>query len=78
MALRYGSERYRRVLAELMLEETLTPVCSPAYLAEAGGLVSAESLAGCILLHEDRICANWEHWFALAGVDRVRNGRSPA
>jgi len=78
VALRYGSGRYPRVLAERMLEETLTPVCSPAYLAEAGGLASMESLADCTLLHEDRMLANWEQWFALAGVDRTRSGRGPA
>ena len=77
-ALRYGSGRYPRVLAERMLEETVTPVCSPAYRAEAGGLASPASLADCTLLHEDRMLANWEQWFALAGVHKARSGRGPA
>jgi LysR family glycine cleavage system transcriptional activator len=37
-----------------------------------------ESLADCTLLHEDRMLANWEQWFALAGVERTRSGRGPA
>jgi LysR family glycine cleavage system transcriptional activator len=43
-----------------------------------GGLPSPTTLADLMLLHEDRLQANWEQWFALAGVDRVRSGRGPA
>lgn len=78
VAIRYGGGRYPRVLAERILEETVTPVCSPAYRAGMGGLSSVESLAGCTLLHEDRMLANWEQWLALAGVDSVRSDRGPA
>lgn len=78
VAIRYGSGRYPRVLAERILEETVTPVCSPDYRARMGGLPSAESLAGCTLLHEDRMLANWEQWFALAGVGSVPSDRGPA
>lgn len=78
VAIRYGSGRYRNVVAERILDETVTPVCSPAYLAAAGGLPTPESLVSCTLLHEDRMLANWEQWFALAGVDRFSSGRGPA
>ncbi|WP_420211793.1 transcriptional regulator GcvA [Burkholderia aenigmatica] len=78
VAIRYGSGRYPRVLAERILEETVTPVCSPAYRAKMGGLTSVESIAGCTLLHEDRMLANWEQWFALAGIRGVRSDRGPA
>lgn len=77
-AIRYGSGRYRNVVAERILEETVTPVCSPTYLAAVGGLPTPESLVSCTLLHEDRMLANWEQWFALAGVDRPASGRGPA
>lgn len=77
-ALRYGSGSYPRVLAERMLDETVTPVCSPAYRAEQGGLSLPAELAACTLLHEDRMLADWTQWFALAGVDTVRGGRGPA
>lgn len=82
-ALRYGHGRYPHVAAERILEETLTPVCSPAYRAEMGGLLSVESLAACRLLHEDRLLhddrmlANWELWFAMAGVDGSPQVRGP-
>jgi LysR family transcriptional regulator, glycine cleavage system transcriptional activator len=77
-AIRYGSGRYPGVLAERILEETVTPVCSPGYKAEMAGLPSVASLADCTLLHEDRMLANWEQWFALAGVDLARRRRGPA
>lgn len=77
-AIRYGSGRYRNVVAERILEETVTPVCSLAYLAAVSGLPTPESLLSCTLLHEDRMLANWEQWFALAGVDRPASGRGPA
>jgi LysR family glycine cleavage system transcriptional activator len=78
VAIRYGSGRYPRALAERILEETVTPVCSPAYRAKMGGLASVAHLARCTLLHEDRILANWEQWLALAGIDSVRSDRGPA
>jgi LysR family transcriptional regulator, glycine cleavage system transcriptional activator len=77
-AIRYGSGRYPGALAERILEETVTPVCSPGYRADRGGLPSVARLADCTLLHEDRMLANWEQWFALAGADRVRTRRGPA
>lgn len=76
----YGHGRYPHVVAERILEETLTPVCSPGYRAEMGGLLSVESLAECTLLHEDRLLrndrmlANWERWFEIAGVDGIPGG----
>ena len=70
-AVRYGHGRYPHLAAERILEETLTPVCSPGYRAEMGGLLSVESLANARyllhedrLLHDDRMLANWEFWFA--------------
>lgn len=78
VAIRYGSGRYPRVLAERILEETVTPVCSPAYRAKMGGLGSVERIVGCTLLHEDRMLANWEQWFALAGIRSARSDRGPA
>lgn len=78
VAIRYGSGRYPHVLAERLLEETVTPVCSPDYLAKMGGLPTVAGLARCTLLHEDGMLANWEQWFALAGVGSVRSDRGSA
>ncbi|MDR5783659.1 LysR substrate-binding domain-containing protein [Caballeronia sp. LZ065] len=76
-AIRYGSRHYPRAVAERILEQTVTPVCSPAYRAEMGGLPDVASVAACTLLHEDRMLANWERWFALADDGTVRSGRGP-
>lgn len=77
-AIRYGSGRYPHVVAERILDETVTPVCSPSYLAAIGGLLRPGELMRCKLLHEDRMLANWEQWFAMAGLDGVRIHRGAA
>ncbi|WP_046861665.1 transcriptional regulator GcvA [Microvirga massiliensis] len=82
-AVRYGNGRYPHVASERILEETITPVCSPAYRADMGGLLTVESLAECRLLHENRLLyedhwlATWEQWFAMAGVDAPPRSRGP-
>jgi len=76
-AVRYGIGRYPNVVAERILDETVTPVCSPAYRPAAEGWPALAALPRCTLLHEDRMLANWEQWFAMAGIDRAR-GRGPA
>lgn len=73
-AVRYGIGQYPGAVAERVLDETVTPVCSPAY---AGKWSSPADLASSTLLHEDRMLANWERWFAMAGLDRARS-RGPA
>ncbi len=78
VAIRYGSGRYPRVLAERILDETVTPVCSAEYRAKMGGMASVESLARCTLLHEGGMLANWEQWLALAGLSGVRSDRGTA
>jgi len=77
-ALRYGTGQYPQAIAERILEETVTPVCSPDYKARMGGLPTIASLSRCRLLHEDRMQANWEQWLALAGADGIGSFRGPA
>ena len=77
-AIRYGNSRYPHAISERLLEEYVTPVCSPDFRDVAGGLASPADLLRCILLHEDRMLANWERWFALAGFGRGRTRRGPA
>lgn len=76
-AIRYGTGHYPNAAAERILHETVTPVCSPEYRDKAGKWLSPAILAGCILLHEDRMLANWERWFALAGMEGM-HPRGPA
>lgn len=76
-AVRYGPGHYPGAIAERILDETVTPMCSPAYRSRIGAWSSPADLAGCTLLHEDRMLANWEQWFALAGLAKLRS-RGPA
>ncbi|MFJ1301160.1 transcriptional regulator GcvA [Pseudomonadota bacterium AL_CKDN230030165-1A_HGKHYDSX7] len=77
-AIRYGHGRYPRVSAERIMEETVTHVCSAAYREGAGGLNEVADIRACVLLHEDRMSANWEQWLALAGLDRRLSHRGPS
>lgn len=65
-AIRYGFGRDPNVMSARVLEESVTPVCSPAHLSEAGGLDSAADVLRCTLLHEAGMLADWTQWFALA------------
>lgn len=76
-AVRYGAGHYPNAVAERILDETVTPVCSPEYWGKTGARSSPADLTGCTLLHEDRMLANWERWFALAGLAKLRS-RGPA
>jgi LysR family glycine cleavage system transcriptional activator len=76
-AIRYGFGRYPHAMAERILEESVTPVCSPDYLKSCGGLSAPVQLMRCVLLHEAGMMANWEQWFALSGLGRKRPPRGP-
>lgn len=76
-AVRYGAGQYPNAVAERILDEMVTPVCSPAYASKIGAGASPAELARGTLLHEDRMLANWEQWFALAGLAQLRS-RGPA
>jgi len=73
-AIRYGKGRYYQTASERIIDETLSPVCSPGYRELSGGLAAPADLARCTLLHEerllhgDRMLPNWEMWFAAAGL----------
>jgi len=71
-AIRYGGGRYPRTTSERILNENVNPVCSPAYLRAVGGLATPLELARCVLLHEDRMLANWQKWLSLARVKGVQ------
>lgn len=77
-ALRYGTGTYPGTVSERILDETMSPVCSPDYRAGMGGLTALADLSRCTLLHERRVLhddgtlPNWERWFAAAGVAGIR------
>ena len=54
--------------AETLFEETLLPVCSPAFVAERGHPGEASELLGWPLLYDLHWRSYWVHWFAHQGV----------
>ncbi|QRI66769.1 transcriptional regulator GcvA (plasmid) [Shinella sp. PSBB067] len=65
VALRYGNGQYPFAAAERIMNETVSPVCSPGYREEMGGLHSIEDLLKCKLIHEIGMNTTWERWFAM-------------
>lgn len=76
-AIRYGLGNYRDVTSERILNETVTPVCSPGFLREHNGLKDIKELSNCVLLHEYRMLANWEAWFEMAGEKNFKCPQGP-
>lgn len=68
VALRYGTGEYPTSAAERIMNETVSPVCSPDYRERMGGLRSPEDLAGCRQIHEIGMNTTWERWFAMMGL----------
>ena len=54
----------RTVQSEVLFEETLVPVCSPAFLASRGRPVRPADLHGWPLLYDLAWEDYWAHWFA--------------
>lgn len=72
VCIRFGPGGYGDVQAERLLEECLTPVCSPRY-AEQVGLREPSDLLRCELLHDDVLVdhpahTGWTEWLRHAGV----------
>ena len=76
-AIRHGYGHYPNVMWERVLEEYVTPICSPSYRAQAGGLTDPSDLFHCTLLHEIGMHANWQQWFAMAGLSKKRIPSGP-
>ncbi|MEL6450260.1 MAG: LysR substrate-binding domain-containing protein [Pseudomonadota bacterium] len=65
-AIRYGQGAWPGLVADKLADETITPVCTPAY-AHALGLADPADLARAVLLHGD-IPEDWAAWFKAAGA----------
>jgi LysR family transcriptional regulator, glycine cleavage system transcriptional activator len=62
--------------AEKLVDQSLVPVCSPAFLEKHGPFTSPDMLKGVPLIHDDSLSTravmpNWADWFAAAGVTDV-------
>jgi LysR family glycine cleavage system transcriptional activator len=61
---------------EKLVDQSLVPVCSPAFLEKHGPFTSPDMLKGVPLIHDDSLSTravmpNWADWFAAAGVRDV-------
>lgn len=72
VAMRYGDGRYPHADAERIMNETVSPVCSPGYREQMGGIRSARDVASCRLVHENGMKADWARWFGTVGVPAPR------
>lgn len=74
LAIRYGAGRYPGLETELLMEESILPVCSPRLLQGANPLRTPHDLAHHPLLHDgspdqdDMANTNWAMWLKAASV----------
>ena len=77
LAIRYGGGRYPGLETELLMEESILPVCSPRLLQGAHPLRSPHDLAFHPLLHDgspdqdDMANTSWAMWLKAAGVGDI-------
>lgn len=64
VALRYGNGQYPFASAERIMNEIVSPVCTPEY-RDKMSLHRIEDLARCQLIHEIGMPTTWERWFAI-------------
>ncbi|MEM9668989.1 MAG: transcriptional regulator GcvA [Pseudomonadota bacterium] len=82
IAIRYGRGQYDGLKSELLLDETVLPVCSPALLEGEHGIRKPGDLAHHTLLHDesaenDPSCPDWPSWLAARNVLGVQSRRGP-
>lgn len=82
LAIRYGSGAYPGLEVELLVRDTVYPVCSPALLEGPHGLRSPDQLRHHTLLHDDspdgdESCPTWPMWIRAAGIEGVDATRGP-
>lgn len=72
MAIRYCPTPWPDVYSELLLEDQLTPLCSPEFLERYGPLTSPSRLVDMPLITSStRLTDDWRMWFRKAGVHNV-------
>lgn len=82
VAIRYGTGRYPGLTSELLISESVVPVCSPRLLDGPQPLRSPADVRLHTLLHddspdEDASCPPWALWLKAAGVEGVDATRGP-
>ena len=67
-AIHIGKPNWPRASCTFLMDETVAPVCSPAFLA-ANKIRSDVDLASFPLIQMKSRPFAWEHWFASAGIE---------
>jgi LysR family glycine cleavage system transcriptional activator len=80
LAIRYGRGNYPGLFSKLLLRESVSPVCSPAFLDQWGAIETPEDLIGKPLIHDDSLledesCPTWLMWLKAAGVSKLKSAR---
>lgn len=76
IAIRYGRGQYPGLEVELLLEEEVFPVCSPAFLDGPNPLRMPADLVHHTLIHDD-FHIDWTMWLKTAGVETIDAHRGP-
>ena len=76
IAIRYGRGQYPGLEAELLMQEDLFPVCSPALLAGTHPLRTPADLKYQTLIHDD-FHIDWSMWLRAAGITGIDAHRGP-
>lgn len=82
LGIRYGGGNYPGLHVELLMTESVTPVCCPLLLQGDNPLNKIEDLANHTLLHDlGLINSNsplaWKTWFEAAGYPKVKTIKGP-
>jgi LysR family glycine cleavage system transcriptional activator len=81
-AIRYGAGNYNGFSVDLLLTESVFPVCSPALLRGEHPLDHAAALRHHVLLHDDSpdqdpSCPDWRMWLRAAGIGDLNPAQGP-
>lgn len=74
IAIRYGAGGYAEAQAQMLLSESVVPICSPNLIQGQDGLKKPEDLLRFALLHDDSpdrdpSCPTWPMWLRARGLD---------
>ena len=68
LEIRHGEETRKGLVAELIAEDTVLPLCNPAYPAFAFADKPHEALIRSRLIHSVKAMVTWDDWLARNGV----------
>lgn len=73
--IRYGVPNWKGVETHPLIEETISPLCSPRFLEQDNPLRDPEDLSRVTLIHSEVALVQWRDWVAennLSGIDTDR------